>query len=68
MKKEKLLAVIKENGETQGDLAEAIGLSRTRLCAKIHGTNNAVFTQPEIVAIKRHYNLTDEQINLIFFD
>ena len=44
MNKDKLLAAIKEFGERQEDLADAIGLSRTRLSAKIHGRNNASFT------------------------
>ncbi len=67
MNKDKLLAIIKEYGETQGDLAETIGLSRTRLSAKIHSKQNAVFTQPEIAEIKRHYHLSNNQVNEIFF-
>ena len=65
MNSDKLLGVIKEKGDTQEDLAKAIGLSRTRLSAKIH--KKAAFTQPEILAIKRHYQLTKEQIDDIFF-
>lgn len=64
----KLLAVMKENHDRQEDLAEAIGLSRTRLSAKIHGRNNAAFTQPEILAIKKRYSLSDNQLNEIFFN
>lgn len=68
MNKNKLLAVIKENGDTQDTLAEAIGLSRSRLSAKIHERNGAAFTHPEIVSIKNRYNLSDEQLNAIFFN
>lgn len=68
MNPDKLLAVIKENRDSQSDLAAAIGLSRTRLSAKIHGRNNASFTQPELVAIKKRYSLSDSQIAEIFFN
>ena len=68
MNKDKLLAAIKAFGERQEDLAEAIGLSRTRLSAKIHGRNNASFTQPEIAAIKKRYSLSDMEVNEIFFN
>ena len=63
----KLLGIIKEFGDRQEDLANAIGLSRTRLSAKLHGKNNASFNQPEIAAIKKRYSLTSEQIDDIFF-
>lgn len=63
----KLLGIIKENKDTQEKLARAIGLSRTRLSAKIHEHNGASFTQPEIKAIKQRYNLDSDTINLIFF-
>lgn len=68
MNKDKLLAAIKAFGERQEDLAEAIGLSRTRLSAKIHSRNNASFTQPEIAAIKKRYSLSDVEVNEIFFN
>lgn len=64
----KLLSVIKAFGDRQEDLAKAIGLSRTRLSAKIHGKDNASFNQPEIAAIKRRYSLTSEQVDDIFFN
>lgn len=68
MNKDKLLAVIKEHRDSQEDLAKAIGLSRTRLSAKIHNRNNASFTQPEISAIKKRYALTATEVNEIFFN
>lgn len=64
----KLLSVIKAHGDRQEDLANAIGLSRTRLSAKIHSKGNASFNQPEIAAIKKRYSLTSEQVDAIFFN
>lgn len=64
----KLLSVIKAHGDRQEDLANAIGLSRTRLSAKIHSKDNASFNQPEIAAIKKRYHLTSEQVDSIFFN
>lgn len=68
MDKTKLLAAIKGFGERQEDLANAIGISRTRLSAKIHSRDNASFTQPEIAAIKKRYSLSDAEVNAIFFN
>ena len=68
MNVDKFLGIIKAFGDRQEDLANAIGLSRTRLSAKIHSRNNASFTQPEIAAIKRRYGLTSEQVDDIFFN
>lgn len=65
MNTNKLLSIMTLHGDTQGDLAEAIGVSRNRLSLKIH--NKASFTQPEIVAIKKRYDLTCEQLDEIFF-
>lgn len=61
----KLTNVIREKGDTQQSLAEAIGLSRVRLNAKING--RASFTQPEICAIKKRYDLSCSEIDEIFF-
>ena len=67
MNRNKLLAVIAEHGETQKDLAEALGITRVTLSRKISEHNNAFFTQPEMSIIKRRYNLSDEAISAIFF-
>lgn len=67
MNERKLLSVMAENGDTQTALADAIGISRTRLCMKIHGKRGASFTQPEILAIKQRYSLTGEKVDEIFF-
>ena len=68
MNKREFYAVMKLYGDTQTSLAEAMGISRTRLNAKINETNNAVFTQPEISFIKARYKLTPERVDEIFFE
>jgi len=55
-------------GDKQKDLADYIGLSVTRLNAKLNGTNGAEFSQSEIAKIKERYNLTDEEVIAIFFN
>lgn len=68
MNKIELEIMMKRHGDTQSILADAIGISRVRLNAKINETNGASFTQPEISAIKERYNLSDSDINAIFFE
>lgn len=54
-------------GDTGGDLAEYLSISRTRLSSKIHETNGAEFTQGEIQKIKERYSLTGTEVDEIFF-
>jgi hypothetical protein len=54
-------------GDTNANLAEAIGLSAQRLSAKINETGGAQFTQGEIDAIRCRYELTPDEVNSIFF-
>lgn len=61
-----LKAVIKKNGETQADLAAALGLSLSNLNEKING-KNASFRQSEIIAIKERYKLSAKDVDEIFF-
>lgn len=68
MNKLKLLAVMAEHGEKQSELASALGISRVTLSKKINERRNAVFTQPEISAIKKRYQLSDTDISAIFFN
>lgn len=67
MNKNELLAVMARFGDRQMDLAEALGLSRTRLSQKINEHNGAVFNQPEINIIRQRYKLSDAEICNIFF-
>ncbi|WP_054252390.1 DUF739 family protein [Neofamilia massiliensis] len=66
MNPNKLKAKMVECGDTQVDLAKAIGISASRLNLKIN--NNAQFRQEEIVAISERYKLTAIEIGEIFFN
>lgn len=55
-------------GDRQEDLARAIGLSLSRLNAKINSTGGAEFKLTEIHAIKIRYQLTNEELVNIFFE
>ena len=63
----RLKAKIAERGETQADLAAAIGISLSRLNAKLNRKNGAEFNQGEITAVKSHFSLTAEEVDAIFF-
>lgn len=65
---EKLLrSAMVKHGDTQSDLAEAMGISLSRLNAKINN-NGAEFKQTEIMFIKQRYKLTAKEVNEIFFN
>lgn len=66
MNKNMLVSVMKLHGDNQADLAEYLGISLQRFNAKINAKDGAEFTQSEIVKIKEKYNLTDEQVGIIF--
>lgn len=53
-------------GDSQKDLAIALGISLSRLNLKING--GADFRQAEILFIKDRYKLKPEEIDAIFFD
>lgn len=55
-----------KHGDTQETLAKAMGISLSRLNAKIK-SNNAEFKQTEILFIKERYKLTAKDVNEIFF-
>ncbi len=63
-----LKAKLKAENETQADLAILLGASRSRTNAKINRKGRADFTLDEVRAIKRHYNLTPDELDHIFFD
>jgi hypothetical protein len=54
-------------GDTQENLAVAMGISLSRLNAKIN-CNSAEFNQTEILFIKQRYNLSPTDVDKIFFD
>lgn len=54
-------------GDRQENLAEALDMTSPRLSAKINEWNGAEFTQREIKIIKERYNLTNDEVDEIFF-
>lgn len=60
-----LKAKMVELGSTREQLAEILELSYWSVCAKLN--NRYEFTQGEIAKISKHYNLTAEEIQQIFF-
>lgn len=67
MNSQLLKGLIKTYDGTQAQLADNLGISLSRLNAKINETG-AEFGQSEIATIRDRYNLTDEQVVNIFFD
>lgn len=63
----KLKAQMKAHGDTQASLAASIGISLSRLNAKLNRTAGAEFDVAEIRAIKKRYNLSAEEVDNIFF-
>jgi len=58
--------IVKYDGN-QKNLAEALGISLSRLNAKMNCYGGAEFTQSEMAFIKARYGLGDEEFNQIFF-
>lgn len=65
MNKKLLVSKMKLFGDTQADLANAIGCSSVTLNFKINGTTE--FKQGEIVVIRDRYHLSAEEVDQIFF-
>lgn len=66
MNKAILESVMKLHADTQADLAHYLGISLSRLNAKINEYRGAQFFQTEIAAIKKRYSLSEKQIDSIF--
>jgi hypothetical protein len=54
--------------KTQKNLAKAMGISTSRLNAKINNYRGAEFTEPEMRFIKERYELDNDEFNRIFFN
>ena len=67
LNKNLLLSKVVLYGDAQKDLADLLGLSVQRVNAKLNGTDGAEFRQSEIAKIIKRYNLTAEEVMLIFF-
>ena len=66
MNKALLRSVMALYGDTSKNLAEYLGISEQILSKKIN-ENGTEFKQGEIKRIKIRYNLTADQVDLIFF-
>lgn len=66
MNKNLLISVMAKYGDTQSNLANLLGISLSRVNAKIN-ENKAQFTQNEISEMVHHYNLSDTDTMEIFF-
>lgn len=67
MNSQLLKAMMVSHGDTQSSLASAMGVSLSRLNAKINETNGSEFRQNEISFIAQRYALTGDQVIDIFF-
>lgn len=66
MNKGLLRSVMVLYGDTNKTLATYLGISEQSLSNKIN-ENGTEFKKGEILKIKRRYNLTRDQVDLIFF-
>ena len=67
MNKTLLRSHMVKHNDTQERLANYLGISLSRLNAKINETGNAEFKQTEIAFIKKRYGLTPKETDAIFF-
>lgn len=67
MNKNEFVSKMKKFGDNQVDVANYLDISLQRFNAKLNGWGGAYFTQPEIKKIKEKYNLTGEEVDMIFF-
>lgn len=66
MKKELLRSIMVLHGDTNKDLADYLGITEQSVSNKIN-ENGTEFKQGEIRRIRARYNLTSDQVDLIFF-
>ena len=66
MNKALLRSIMALHGDTNKDLADYLCISEQSLSKKIN-ENDTEFKQGEIKRIKIRYNLTADQVDLIFF-
>ena len=65
MNEQLLKAKMAEHGDTQAELAAAIGISLSNFNDKLNG--KVSFRQNDIAAIRQRYHLTAEEVDRIFF-
>lgn len=66
MNTNELKAEMKRNGDTQEQLAVALGLQPSGVCERVNG--RIEFRRSEINIIRKRYNLSDKDTARIFFD
>jgi hypothetical protein len=64
--KNMLASFMKKYGETQRDLANSLGISLSRLNAKINNWNGADFTQAEVEFIMNRYRMSKKEGSSVF--
>lgn len=67
MNRNEFRAVMAAHGENYSDIAELLSCTLATVSLKVNGKNGIGFTQPEIMAIKEHYQLDAVQTEKIFF-
>ena len=67
MNKNLFVSKMKLFGDTQQKLADALGLSLSRLNVKINETDGAEFRQSEIQFFRDRWKLSPEEVDQIFF-
>lgn len=68
MNKQKLLAVMVLNGDTCESLSKFLAITPQTFSNKLNERRRRGFTQPEIMLMKKKYNLSADEIDDIFFD
>lgn len=68
LNKQKLESVMKLHNDNGQTLAQYLGIARPTFSNKLNETRGAEFTQGEIRLIKERYNLSAEEVDMIFFN
>lgn len=67
MNKNLFRAVMIEHGDNYDSLSKKLNMTASSLSNKVNEKTGNGFVQPEILAIKKLYNLSASQIDQIFF-
>lgn len=67
MNKNLFRAVMVEHGDNYESLSKKLNMTASSLSNKVNEKTGNGFVQPEILAIKKIYNLSASQIDQIFF-
>ena len=68
MNKNMFVSKMKLFGDSQKSIAEAMNISLTRVNEKINETRGAEFRKREIQFLRDRWNLTPEEVDMIFFE